>query len=203
MSLTDTQIFDLAKRMKIPLVFCDFKTKLKSKKLQYNKTYIVNLEDEFDADGQRNDGSHYTAFQVNKYPNGKIERCYFDPFGAPAPQAVEEFVGGGHIPYNTKDIQSLMNSACGWYALGWSYWINCYEDRSRDLYTDCETFTDLFDDLSKGIDHKHNEFVLKHFFRSSDASKRKPVEVWAQGEGRIPADPETISSEDDDNKKHL
>ena len=43
MSLTDTQIWDLAKRMDIPLVFCDFKDNLATEKLQYNKSYIINM----------------------------------------------------------------------------------------------------------------------------------------------------------------
>ena len=73
MSLTDTEIFDLADRMEVPLVFCGFKDELKSKKLQYNKSYIINMEDEFDENGDRNTGSHYTCFQVNKYPSGKKE----------------------------------------------------------------------------------------------------------------------------------
>ena len=36
MSLTDTEIWDLADRMEVPLVFCGFKDELKGKKLQYN-----------------------------------------------------------------------------------------------------------------------------------------------------------------------
>jgi hypothetical protein len=76
MSLTDIQIKDLAKRMKVPLVFVGFKTELEDEKLQHNKSYIVNMEDEFDENGERNDGTHYTCFQVNKYPNGKIERIH-------------------------------------------------------------------------------------------------------------------------------
>jgi len=71
MSLTDIQIWDLAKRMRVTLVFCGFKTELRTKRLQYNKAYIVNLEDEFDELGFKNEGTHYTCFQVNKYPKGK------------------------------------------------------------------------------------------------------------------------------------
>jgi hypothetical protein len=210
MSLTDTQIWALAQKMRIPLVFCDFKDRLKKHKLQYQKVYIVNLENEFDEDGHPNEGSHYTAFQVNKYPNGKVEKCYFDPFGQPPPQAVLDFCGG-KVPYNTKDIQSLMNSACGWYCLAWGHFINSWEGRSKDLYSDCEGFTSLFDDLDKSHDHKKNEFVLKHFFRSADEEERRknPVDVFKAGdikEGRgnepLP-NPETISTENDDYKTKL
>jgi hypothetical protein len=199
MSLTDTEIFDLADRMEVPLVFCGFKDELKSKKLQYNKSYIINMEDEFDENGDRNTGSHYTCFQVNKYPNGKKEGLYFDSFGMPPPKIVEEFVGE-KLPYATKDIQSLMNSACGWYCLAFLHFVNAWEGRSRDLYTDAGAFTDMFEDLNKSCDHLKNEFILKHFFRSADPEKRTPVELKGISVKQQP-NPESIINEDDDLKK--
>ena len=42
-------------------------------------------------------------------------------------------------------------------------------------------FTDHFEDLTESNHHLKNEWVLKHFFRSSDASKRKPIEVEGLG----------------------
>jgi len=197
MSLSDTEIFDLAKRMEIPLVFCGFKDELLEHKLKYNCGYIINMEDEFDEDGERNSGSHYTCFQVNKYPNGRTQGLYFDSFGMPPPKVVEEFVGG-KLPYATKDIQSLMNSACGWYCLAFLHFINSSESRSGDLYTDAGQFTDLFDDLNISKDHLKNEFILKHFFRAKDENKRTPVEINIQR-----ADPESIWKEDDDIKIHI
>jgi hypothetical protein len=202
MSLTDTQIWDLAKRMDVPLVFCGFKDELKTeKKIQYNKSYIINMENEFDEDGQRNQGSHYTCFQVNKYPNGRKEGLYFDSFGMPPPQIVEDFCGM-KMPYATKDIQSLMNSACGWYCLAFLHFINSSESRTGDLYTDASIFTDMFDDLNKSCDHLKNEFLLKHFFRNKDPEKRKPVEMKGMNVVSEPTrpNPNTIISQDDDIK---
>jgi len=198
MSLTDTQIWDLADRMEVPLVFCGFKDELNKKKLQYNKSYIINMEDEFDEDGQRNTGSHYTCFQVNKYPNGKKEGLYFDSFGMPPPQIVEDFCGM-KMPYATKDIQSLMNSACGWYCLAFLHFINSSEHRSGDLYTDAGAFTDIFEDLNISKDHLKNEFLLKHFFRAKDPEKRVPVELDGFGAKKV-ADPESIWKENDNIK---
>lgn len=178
MSLSDKEIWDLAKRMDIPLVFCDFKDNLATEKLQYNKSYIINMEDQYNAQGLLNDGSHYTCFQVNKYPNGKIERVYFDSFGVAPPEIVTEFMGGGHIPYNKKDIQSLMNSACGYYCLAFLYWINNnHQNRTGHLSTDCCNFIDMFEDLNHSMEWKKNEYILKHFFRSADPSLRKPISV--------------------------
>jgi hypothetical protein len=202
MSLTDTQIKDLAKRMRVPLCFIGFKDELKGQKLKYNKSYIINMENEFDEDGERNQGSHYTCFQVNKYPNDKKEGLYFDSFGMPPPTIVEEFCGM-KLPYATKDIQSLMNSACGWYCLAFLHYINSAESRSGDLYHDAGEFTDIFDDLSKSCDHLKNEFLLKHFFRSADPEKRTPVEMKGMNvvkDPSVPADPKTIITENDDFK---
>ena len=199
MSLTDTQLEDLAERMGVPLIFVGFKDELKTRKLRYNKSYIVNLENEYDEDGERNSGSHYTCFQVNKYPNGQLASIYFDSFGQPPPKEVEDFIGL-KTAYNTKDIQSLMNSACGWYCLAFLHFINSSPYRQGHLYHDCATFTDMFDDLAVETNHLKNEFVLKHFFRSADASKRKPIEVGGMVSR---ADPSTITSQDDDNFKEV
>ena len=35
----------------------------------------------------------------------------------------------------------------------------------------------MFDDLNTSIDFKKNEYILKHFFRSSDPNKRVPIEI--------------------------
>lgn len=157
------------------------------------------MEDEFDEHGERNEGSHYTCFQVNKYPNEKKEGLYFDSFGMPPPKIVEDFCGM-KMPYATKDIQSLMNSACGWYCLAFLHYINSSEHRSGDLYTDAGDFTDIFDDLNKSCDHLKNEFLLKHFFRSADPEKRKPVEMKGMNVVSSPANPESIINQDEDLK---
>ena len=189
--LTDLQIEDLAKRMDIPLERVCFKNELCEQKLKYNRSYIINMENSEDEYGKSNEGTHWTCFQVNKYPDGKIEGIYFDSFGQDEPQAVEKFVGR-KLPYNTKDIQSLMNSACGWYCLAFLHYINAYEHRAKHLYSDVESFLDLFEDLSKSILFKKNEFILKHFFRSSNPDKRKPIDVSGSGD----PNPNSISGED-------
>ena len=67
---------------------------------------------------------------------------------------------------------------CGWYALAFLYYIHTYPKRTKDLYVDVSNFLDLFEDLSKSENYlKKNEFVLKHFFRSSDPKKRTKIDV--------------------------
>ena len=179
MSLTDSQIKDLAKKMSIPLGGVFFKDELP--KLDFNKFYMVNLEDSEDENGNQNTGTHWTCLQIMKYPKGQIEKIYFDPYGAPPPEdvkkAVEEATGTKGLPYTDKDIQSLMNNACGWYCLAFGHFINSSQFRSNMMLLDASTFLEMFDDLNKSVDFKKNEYILKHFFRSEDPSLRKEIEV--------------------------
>jgi len=180
--LTDKQLEELSVKMNIPLEDIIFKDQTPST-FKFNKSYIVNLEDEYDEGGNLNSGSHWTCLQINKYPNGTIQSIYFDPFGIPPPKEIIECfkrtTGKIHFPYNTKDIQSLMNNACGWYCCAFLHFINNFSHRSKDLYQDTSNFLDFFDDLNKSVDFKKNEFILKHFFQSKDPTKRKEIEVIA------------------------
>jgi hypothetical protein len=180
--LTDIDLKDLAQKMDIPLEAVVFKDELlKMPNLKYNTSYIINMENEFDEEGNPNSGSHWTCFQVNLYPNGKTEGVYFDSFGQAPPRAVAEFCGE-ELPHSTKDIQSLMASCCGYYCLAYLHYINAFKHRTQDLYIDTDNFLDMFYDLEKSCDWKHNEYVLKHFFQSSDPSMRKPVCVESTGQ---------------------
>ena len=176
-SLSNNELFNLARKMNVPLVFADFKDMLQHEKLQHNKFYIINLEDEYDDKGKPNTGSHWTCFQSNKYPNGKIENIYFDSMGVPAPLEVQRFLKEKEVPYNHKNIQSIVADICGYYCLGFGHFINHFKGRTGDLYTDTNHFLDLFDNLDKSYDFKKNEFILKHFFRSANPKERLPINV--------------------------
>lgn len=195
MALNDLQIRELADKMNVPLAFVGFKDELLAETLQYNKFYVINLEDEFDEKGFPNDGSHWTSFQVNKYKTGVVEPIYFDPYGQIYPTDVATFIGMKKFPYNTKDIQSIVNNACGWYVMAFGHYINSYPNRTGDIYSDTQHFLDLFEDLSISTDHLKNEFVLKHFFRSCDPEVRKKTPVRLNYKSEHTVDPETISSE--------
>ena len=180
MSLTDTQITNLCKRMQIPLGDIVFKDELTAP-LEYNKVYFVNLEDSHNEDGSENDGTHWTYLQLVKYPNGEIAKIFFDPYGAPPSEnikkVVKETTKTQGLPFTEKDIQSLMNNACGWYCLALGHFINASKYRSGNLYEDVNSFMDIFDDLNKSCDFKKNEYILKHFFRSEDPTLRKEIDV--------------------------
>ena len=174
--LTDIQIKDLAKRMDIPLERVCFKDELLEKPLKYNVSYIINMENELDNEGNPNIGSHWVCFQVSKYKSGIKEGIYFDSYGQPPPEVVKKFTHS-ELPHNTKDIQSIQANTCGWYCLAFLHFMNSSPCRSRHLYSDAEGFMNMFEDLNKSIDYKKNEWILKHFFEPKDKSLRKPIKV--------------------------
>ena len=166
--LNNVQVKDLAKRMGIRLEAVCFKSELKEMKLKHNVGYIINLEDEYDENGQPNEGSHYTCFQYNKYPKKdcRDEMVYFDSYGVAPPDEVLKFCNVSQMPHSIIDIQSLMADCCGFFCLSFLYYINVFQGRTMDLYTDCEYYTSLFKDLNLCNELKHNEMVLKIFFRN-------------------------------------
>lgn len=179
MSLTDEQIRELSKKMRIPLADVCFKDELPNK-LQMNKTYIINLEDSHDSEGNENGGTHWTMLQCNRNGHGTNENIFFDPYGAPPSENIKRVVKantGKGLPHTKKDIQSLMNNACGFYCLALAHYINASGYRSNDMYHDVATFLDMFDDLNHSVDFKKNEYILKHFFRSDDPKLRVPIDV--------------------------
>lgn len=179
--LTNYQLEELAKRMRIPLEFCGFKDEL-PKKLKANRAYIINMDDSIDEKtGKESEGTHWTCFQFVKHPNGKEQSIYFDSFGAPPPQVVSQRMqssfGLKYLPNTTKNIQSMMAYACGWYCLAFLHFINAYSGRSCDLYRDTEEFLACFDDLADSVDFKKNEYVLKMFFQAEDPRLRREIDV--------------------------
>lgn len=179
--LTDLQVSDLAKRMSVPLAGCFFKDELP--KLDMNKVYIINLQDSETDDGDQNSGTHWTMAYIRETPKGQKHPIYFDPYGCPPPENVKNLIEKQcnlKCPYTTKDIQSLMNNACGFYCLAMAHFICASKYRTNNLYTDVDQFIDMFDDLNHSIDWKKNEYLLKMFFQSEDPSKRKEIDVLSQ-----------------------
>lgn len=178
--LTNIQIEELAPKMKVPLEFVGFKNDL-PKKIIPNRAYIINLQDDVDQDtGGANGGSHWTCFQVVKYPNEKIEAIYFDSYGMAPPEIVLKRIKDNFkmkIPHTSKDIQSLMADTCGWYCMAFLHFINVFEHRSKNLYWDTETFLSLFDDLNKSINWKKNEYMLRQFFQPENPELREEIDV--------------------------
>ena len=168
--LTNHQILDLAPKMDIPLVGVAFKDDLTDSlgKLQYNKSYIVNLENEMGLDNKRNNGTHWVCFQVNMMKNGKTQAMYFDSFGIAAPESISKYMGFDPM-HQTKNLQDMVADTCGYWCLSWLHFINAYPQRSGDMYSDTQLYLDLFNDLNTSCDFQQNEDYLKQFFKAVPA----------------------------------
>ena len=180
MSLSDSQITDLCTKMNIPLGDICFKDEL-PEELDFNKGYFINLEDSVDQDGKPAYGTHWTFVECVKYPTGETNAIYFDPYGVAPPENVKRVVKNTikkeGLPYTKKDIQSLMNNACGYYCLAFAHYINSSKFRTSRLFEDAETFMSLFEDLNTSTDFKKNEYILKMFFRAENPELRKEIDV--------------------------
>jgi len=180
--LTDLQITDLAEKMNIPLADVCFKDQL-PKKLEVNKVYIINLQDSITDDGDENGGTHWTMLEVCQTPDKSFHPFFFDPYGIEPSEIIKNLVMKNfkkHLPYSKKDIQSLMNNACGFYCLALAHYVNSFKHRTGYFYDDIDNFLEMFDDLNKSIDWKKNEYILKHFFQSEDPNKRRKIDVVSQ-----------------------
>ena len=165
--LNNFQILELAPKMGITLGGVFFKDELNSKELEVGKSYIINLSDEENDKGERNPGTHWTCLHIGKV-QGKITPFYFDSYGQPPPEDIKKIVDKRFkkkINYTTKNVQSLMSDACGWFCLAYLHFINKFYNRTGNIFTDSALFLDLFEDLDKSVDWKKNEFILKLFFQ--------------------------------------
>lgn len=200
--LSNVEIEDLSKRMNIPLEYVGYKDYLKYElPIKTNKSYIINLHDEDDE----GNGSHWTAFQVNKY-KGDHQVIYFDPIGAPPPEYLKKIIKqqfNKYMNYNTKNVQSIVADTCGYWCLGFLHWINNKRFTSGNLYIDTERFLAFFDDLNHVNDFQKNEFMLKQFFKSSDPSKRHLLndDPLASSNTELFENMRVIGTEKDMNKK--
>tara|TARA_E500000318_G_scaffold83840_1_gene79531 strand:+ start:1336 stop:1977 length:642 start_codon:yes stop_codon:yes gene_type:complete len=165
--LNNFQILKLAPKMGIPLEGVYFKDELTSNDLYPNKSYIINLSDEFDENGNRNPGSHWVALHIGKC-DGVITPFYFDSYGIAPAEDIKKIVKKRFkkdINYTTKNVQSIVSDACGWFCLAYLHFINQFYNKTGNIFLDSSIFLDLFEDLDKSVDWKKNEFILKLFFQ--------------------------------------
>lgn len=179
--LTNTEIESLAAKMKVPLGHVGFKDELSAKHLKPNRYYIINLEDSQCKDSKEmNQGSHWTGFEVRENHNGHKEGLYFDSYGFPPPEYIKKIVKqkfGVSLWHPTKDIQSIVNNACGFYQLALAHLLHDRRMANGSLKQVTQEFLSLFEDLNESNDYKKNEFILKHFFQATNPELRKQNEI--------------------------
>lgn len=172
--LSDQQLHILSKRMHFPIAGCYWKDELKSTDLKQGTNYIINLESEFDENGQPNSGSHWTCLCILKR-QGCVFPMYFDSFGQPPPQHLVNIVNKRfkkRINFCEKNIQSMVTGVCGYYVAAYLHFITAFPQKTGDILTDSALFLDLFNDLNEVTDYRKNEFILRLFYQSGDGKLR-------------------------------
>lgn len=172
--LSDKQLHILAKRMHFQIAGCFWKDELQPADLKQGTNYIINLESEFDEDGQPNSGSHWTCLCISKL-QGKVFPMYFDSFGQPPPQHLVNIVNKRfkkRINFCEKNIQSMVTGVCGYYVAAYLHFITAFPQKTGDILTDSALFLDLFNDLNEVSDYRKNEFILRLFYQSGDGKLR-------------------------------
>lgn len=109
---TNYQLFNLCKRLNIPLMDICSKNKLR---YPIDGAYIINMQDDDDGNG-----THWVALWLNTDNNSEKHAYYFDSFGLAPPLAVLEFCkqfGCKHITSSTKQVQSINSGYCGAYCV--------------------------------------------------------------------------------------
>jgi hypothetical protein len=146
---------------------CFYKDKLK--KIEPNSSYIINLNDELDENNEINKGSHWVALLTDD--NNKS--IYFDAYGVSAPTEIKNLIKSSQYKFaeTRKNIQSLMSNLCGFFCLGFIYFLTVSQFRTKNIINDALIYLDLFEDLDKVNDVYKNEFILSLFFTDKNSKK--------------------------------
>jgi hypothetical protein len=84
---------------------------------------------------------------------------------------------GVKVWHPTKNVQSIVNNACGWYQMAWAHFINDPRFYRDSLKSQTEEFLEGFNDLDQHHDYQMNEYLLKHFFMAKDPALRKQPDL--------------------------
>ena len=137
MVLTNFDLEEIADKIGINLVGVYNKDNLPKRRIV--GSYVINLSDSRDGEGNQLPGSHWVGLKI--YPDG--EAIYFDSFGIAPPESVKKFSGIKNLPYNNKMIQNIKTTICGYYAIAF---LNYMKRPSEDIYKQFNNFLDMFSD---------------------------------------------------------
>lgn len=123
-SLSNKELFEISKKMNIPLKNI-FTKDMIPKDLNHGY-YIINLQS-----SNEGNGTHWTCFL--KDIDDMI--YYMDAFGFPAPNELPQ-----PYIYENKQIQNINTSSCGYYCLGFIKYTNQFKDKLKGY----KSFSNLF-----------------------------------------------------------
>ena len=133
--LTNGEIDELVQHYKIKKYHgCFIDDKLPSK--LHNGYYVINL----------NGHSHWCCLMKD----GK-KYFYFDSYGFPASQEIEEQIG--EYIYSDNQLQHMESSSCGFFCIAWMLWMQNHKHKNKEICFN--SFLTIFTD-----DPKKNEMIL-------------------------------------------
>jgi len=144
--LTNLDILEIMHHLKLPFNGV-FSKDMLPKNLK-NGNYVLNMEN--DKEGH---GTHWCAFIYN---NGNI--TYFDSFGLYPPIEVMQ-QAKGEIIYNSKQIQSMDSTACGWFCVGFIK--NSCKTPSMNEEAKLKRYIDMFSN-----NPTKNDLILKRYIHT-------------------------------------
>lgn len=155
---SNTELWRYAKQLRIPLRVVTTKDRLGNEPLQQGG-YIINLQDDYRADGLDQTGTHWVAFWIE---NGKS--IYFNSFGIAPPADIQLFLWKLRpIVYNSTQIQNIKSGWCGIYCLAFIKYMN--SNKRIPLVQRFQKFLDLWDEDVENNLRILKKIMGKGFFR--------------------------------------
>ena len=98
---------------------------------------------------------------------------YFDSYVEKEPNEIKNLLKCNQykIAHTSKNIQSLMSNLCGYFCLGFIYFLTVSKHRTKNIINDASIFLDLFEDLDFTNDIYKNEWILSLFFTDKKSKK--------------------------------
>ena len=157
---SNTDLEELLKNLKITnFQGCYFKDELNE--LKPNSSYIINLQSEYDKNGNRNGGTHWCALVTDNRNNA----IYFDSFGSPPPTSIIKLLKKYKYKYGytNKVIQNLRSDLCGYFCVAFIYLVTKNKP-TTNINKNTNIFMNLFEDLTS-VRSVKNEYILALFFK--------------------------------------
>ena len=146
MTLSNVDLENIAKQMKLPLIGVYSKDRLPEKR--YIGSYIVNMQNYDEGNG-----SHWVYILITDKDKGKA--IYFDSFGVSPPQEIQDFLKP-FSPYavNNRMIQDIKSTKCGLYCIACDIYFKYYYNKKKSIEDNFDDFlniltfkTDINDDI--------------------------------------------------------
>jgi hypothetical protein len=165
-TLSGTDLVKISNKLRIQLAPILFKSQLRLLTPKTNLGYIINMDNEYDIDGNENQGTHYVSLFVSSN-NGVDKIMFFDPYGLPPPSDIILFANkfkknnttNKEIPFIDIKIQHNKSDYCGWWCIYFIWFV--IHNKSNYFYKDCDRFIQMFIDLNHSNNYQHNRTNLE------------------------------------------